>query len=179
MICQLPRVDQRVLALMWLLAESWGRVTPSGTTLPLSLTHDALGALIGARRPTVTLAMRELTERGAVIRQDQGYLLLEAPPHSSGRPDRVRDPAVIGTGASSWAEVSDPRAPAAEAVEGDSSGQYVAIQETVGMLREQHARNAVRFQETLERVRRTRQRCRDSRELLAQQRVSRYQPRSS
>ncbi len=65
-ICQLPRVDQRLLALMWLLAESWGHVTSVGTRLPIALTHDALGALIGARRPTVTLALRELTERGAI-----------------------------------------------------------------------------------------------------------------
>ena len=70
-ICQLPRVDQRVLAMMWLLAESWGRVTAAGTTLPLALTHDALGALVGARRPTVTLALGELTDRGAIVRQDR------------------------------------------------------------------------------------------------------------
>jgi CRP/FNR family cyclic AMP-dependent transcriptional regulator len=28
-ICQLPRVEDRLMALMWLLAEVWGRVTPS------------------------------------------------------------------------------------------------------------------------------------------------------
>lgn len=87
-ICQLPRVDQRLLALMWLLAESWGRVTPAGTTVPLKLTHDALGALIGARRPTVTLALRELSERGAILRQDTGWLLLEPSPGNDG-PDRA------------------------------------------------------------------------------------------
>src|SRR5690242_5158074 len=32
-ICQLPRGEDRVLAMLWLLAESWGRVTSSGTTL--------------------------------------------------------------------------------------------------------------------------------------------------
>ena len=42
-ICQLPRVAERVLGLLWLLAETWGHVTPNGTTLPVSLTHDALG----------------------------------------------------------------------------------------------------------------------------------------
>ena len=78
-ICQLPRVDDRVLAMMWLLAESWGKVTPSGTLLPLQLTHSALGGLIGARRPTVTLALGELTERGAVRRQPDGWLLVKAP----------------------------------------------------------------------------------------------------
>jgi CRP-like cAMP-binding protein len=78
-ICQFPRVDQRLLAMMWLLAETWGHVTTAGTRLPLSLTHDALGALVGARRPTVTLALGELTERGAIVRQESGWLLLEAP----------------------------------------------------------------------------------------------------
>ena len=79
-ICQLPRVADRVQAMLWLLAESFGRVTPSGTRLPLSLTHEVLGALVGARRPTVTLALGELAERGAVVHQDGGWLLLEPPP---------------------------------------------------------------------------------------------------
>ena len=34
--------------MMWLLAESWGQVTSAGTTLPLTLTHDTLGGLVGA-----------------------------------------------------------------------------------------------------------------------------------
>jgi hypothetical protein len=47
--------------------------------LPLALTHETLGGLVGARRPTVTLALRELTERGALVHQSPGWLLLEAP----------------------------------------------------------------------------------------------------
>jgi len=78
-IAQLPRVDQRVLALMWLLAERWGRVTMLGTHLPLSLTHVTIGALIGARRSTVTLALRELVDRGALLKHEQGWLLVEPP----------------------------------------------------------------------------------------------------
>ncbi|MBV9309364.1 MAG: Crp/Fnr family transcriptional regulator [Solirubrobacterales bacterium] len=76
-VCQLPRVADRLLAILWLLSESWGRVTPFGVDLPLALTHDNLGALIGARRPTVTLALKELTGRGAIVRQERGWLLLE------------------------------------------------------------------------------------------------------
>lgn len=79
MICQLPRVDERILALMWLLAESWGQVTPAGTFLPISLTHAALGGLIGARRPTVTLALGNLTNAGVLRRQQRGWLLLGSP----------------------------------------------------------------------------------------------------
>lgn len=79
MICQLPRVDERLLALLWLLAESWGQVTRDGTLLPIALTHAALGGLIGARRPTVTLALGNLTAAGAIQRQPRGWLLLGSP----------------------------------------------------------------------------------------------------
>ena len=78
-ICQLPRVEDRLMALMWLLAESWGRVTPAGIRLPLSLSHEVLGGLVGARRPTVTLALHTLAKRGALIRQQDEWLILEPP----------------------------------------------------------------------------------------------------
>lgn len=77
-ICQLPRVEERILGMLWLLAETWGHVTPNGTTVPVALTHDALGECIGARRPTVSLALKELAERGAVLRHSDGWLLTEA-----------------------------------------------------------------------------------------------------
>jgi CRP/FNR family transcriptional regulator, cyclic AMP receptor protein len=93
-ICQLPRVDQRLLSLLWLLAESWGRVTPAGTAVPLKLTHEALGALIGARRPTITLALRDLSERGAIVRQHEGWLLLERPQEPTERSGPVRFPSL-------------------------------------------------------------------------------------
>ena len=79
MICQLPRVDERIVALMWLLAESWGQVTPAGTFLPIALTHAALGGLIGARRPTVTLALGNLASAGVLRRHQRGWLLLGSP----------------------------------------------------------------------------------------------------
>jgi CRP-like cAMP-binding protein len=79
MICQLPRVDDRLLAVMWLLAQSWGQVTPAGTLLPIGLTHAALGGLVGARRPTVTLALGSLTADGALRREERGWLLLRSP----------------------------------------------------------------------------------------------------
>jgi CRP-like cAMP-binding protein len=79
MICQLQRVEDRVLAMMWLLADSWGRVTPAGTLLAIRLTHQALGELVGARRPTVTLALKQLVDRGALRRQKLGWLLIERP----------------------------------------------------------------------------------------------------
>ncbi len=77
LICQLPRVEERLLEMMWLLAETWGRMTSSGTLLPLTLTHSTLGAMVGAARPTVTLALRDLIERGALVHEQDGWLLLE------------------------------------------------------------------------------------------------------
>lgn len=79
MICQLPRVDERIMALMWLLAESWGQVTTSGTFLPISLTHAALGGMIGARRPTVTLALGNLAGAHLLRRHQRGWLLMGSP----------------------------------------------------------------------------------------------------
>jgi hypothetical protein len=99
MICQLPRVEERVLSILWLLAETWGQVTSRGTVLPLMLTHELIGLLIGARRPTVSLALRDLTEDGALLKQDTGWLLLQHPSGLSGSSRTIDDPRVLpGTG---------------------------------------------------------------------------------
>jgi hypothetical protein len=82
-INQLPRVDQRLVAVMWLLAEKWGYVTPAGTVLPLALTHETLGALTGARRPTITLALTRLTESGQIVKTDAGWLIVAPPPEGA------------------------------------------------------------------------------------------------
>jgi CRP/FNR family cyclic AMP-dependent transcriptional regulator len=79
-ICQLSHVDMRLLALFWHLAERWGRVGADGVVLPLRLGHEALGHLIGAKRPTVTLALRRLSERGLVERRDDGTWTLPSVP---------------------------------------------------------------------------------------------------
>jgi CRP-like cAMP-binding protein len=76
-ISQLGRVDVRLLALLWHLADRWGRMTPYGVTIPLRLTHETLGRLVGAQRPTVTLALRELEENGSVTRSTTGGWLLQ------------------------------------------------------------------------------------------------------
>lgn len=75
-IAQLPRVDTRIMAILWHLAERFGRVTPDGVIVPLRLTHEALGHLIGSQRPTVTLALRELTDTGALQRTPEGAWVL-------------------------------------------------------------------------------------------------------
>ena len=47
-ISQLTRVDRRLKALFWHLAERWGRVGGDGVVIPLALTHSILGQLVGA-----------------------------------------------------------------------------------------------------------------------------------
>jgi CRP/FNR family transcriptional regulator, cyclic AMP receptor protein len=79
-ICQLGRVELRVLSVMWHMAERWGRMSSEGLVLPLRLSHATLGRLIGARRPTVSLALKELTGQGDVARRSDGTWLLLGPP---------------------------------------------------------------------------------------------------
>lgn len=136
-ICQMPRVDDRLMALLWLLANSWGRVTSSGTTLPLHLTHSTLGALIGARRPTVTLALGELTGRGAILSQDPGWLLVESPPEGrSTKTWKVQAPVLDAQTASLWSD-GENRGRAPDEVE-ELAASYRALRDTVSDLRRRH-----------------------------------------
>ena len=79
-ISQLNGVDRRLLALFWQLAERWGRMTPRGVAVPLTLSHRVLAQLVGARRPTVSTALAELAERGEIVRRDDGTWLLGGEP---------------------------------------------------------------------------------------------------
>jgi CRP/FNR family transcriptional regulator, cyclic AMP receptor protein len=72
---QITRIEGRVLVLFWALSERWGVVTPRGVHVKLRLTHEAIGRLVGARRPSVTTALGALAEAGAIERQRDGYLL--------------------------------------------------------------------------------------------------------
>lgn len=60
----LPRVEDRIHALMAHQASRWGHVTPEGTALHLPITHEVLGRLVGSRRPTISLALAALTHQG-------------------------------------------------------------------------------------------------------------------
>jgi CRP/FNR family transcriptional regulator, cyclic AMP receptor protein len=82
-IAHLTRVDDRLLALLWSLAERWGRVVPDGVLVSLRLSHRTLAALIGARRPSVTTALGQLMARGAIERREDGeWILLGSPPEA-------------------------------------------------------------------------------------------------
>ena len=80
-IAHITRVDERLLALLWLLAERWGRVVPGGVLVSLRLPHRTLAGMVGARRPSVTTALGQLMARGAIERrQDGAWVLRGGPP---------------------------------------------------------------------------------------------------
>ena len=79
-ISQLNRVDRRLLALFWHLAERWGRVARDGIAVPLVLSHRLIGELVGARRPTVSTALAELARDGQLVRREDGTWLLTGEP---------------------------------------------------------------------------------------------------
>lgn len=172
-VCQLPRVEDRVMAMLWLLADSWGHVTPGGVRVPLALTHETLGGLVGARRPTVTLALRKLTDDGALVPQDHGWLLVAPPPQPEEPTQRIApvppDEVPIGPWAA-W-----PRGEAQE----DPSITYAELRDTVDRLREQHASERQQTRDRLTRVRTDRVRIIALRKRIVEDALRRRQPPSS
>jgi CRP-like cAMP-binding protein len=81
-ISQITGVERRVEALLWHLAERWGRVGAHGIIVPLPLSHRLIGSLVGARRPTVTGALARLAEADRIARRTDGSWLLPGPPRS-------------------------------------------------------------------------------------------------
>src|SRR6201989_2075945 len=79
-ISQLTRVDRRLKALFWHLAERRGRVSCAAACVPRALPHRTLGQLVGARRPTVSTALSELADRGELVRRPDGSWLLRGDP---------------------------------------------------------------------------------------------------
>lgn len=61
-----PRLEVRITLLLWHLASRWGKVEPGGIRLPLPLTHQLLGRLVGAERPSVSHALARLAHSGLV-----------------------------------------------------------------------------------------------------------------
>jgi CRP-like cAMP-binding protein len=88
-IAHLNRVDRRVLALFWHLADRWGRVTRDGVAVPLTLSHRLIGDMIGARRPTVSTALAQLARDRQIIRREDGTWLLIGEPDTYDRASLV------------------------------------------------------------------------------------------
>ncbi len=79
-IAHYPRIDRRLLMLMWHLADRWGRVTPEGVRISLRLTHQLLADLVASRRPSVTTALQQLAQAGHIPRHGESCILHGEPP---------------------------------------------------------------------------------------------------
>jgi CRP-like cAMP-binding protein len=70
-----PRLEVRLLLLLWHLAARWGKLEPGGVRVPLPLTHILLGRLVGAERPSVTHALKRLAVAGWIKGGEDGWHL--------------------------------------------------------------------------------------------------------
>ncbi len=81
-ISSITGLRRRLLVLLWHLADRFGTVGRGGVTVPVPLTHLTLARLVGASRPSVSTAMKELENEGQLVRvpAGPGFLLLGEPP---------------------------------------------------------------------------------------------------
>lgn len=71
-----PRVDIRIVALLWELAERVGTAVDDETVvLPLPLTHRTLAMIVGCERTSVTSVLGALRRQNLVIRDSGGWIL--------------------------------------------------------------------------------------------------------
>lgn len=84
-IIQQPQLAVRLQLLLWHLADRFGRVHREGVLLPLPLSHELLAQLVGAQRPSVSRALKELERSELVMRRADGsWWLAGEPPFSRG-----------------------------------------------------------------------------------------------
>jgi hypothetical protein len=92
-VAHLRKVETRVHVALWHFADRWGRVLPDGVELRVNLTHALLAEIVAAERPSVTLALSTLRERGLVERDAEQVWHLYGPP--PGELDDVRARVVV------------------------------------------------------------------------------------
>lgn len=86
-IVQEPRLEVRLLAVFALLGDRMGRRTRDGVVVPLPLSQQTLGEVIGASRARTCGALRRLAKRHALVRRpDRTWLLCEEPASSLAHP---------------------------------------------------------------------------------------------
>ncbi len=75
-----PKVDARLLMLLWHMADRWGVLRGGEVLLPAQLPHAVLAELLTARRPTVTTALGTLQQTGRITHTLDGWVLHQPPP---------------------------------------------------------------------------------------------------
>lgn len=90
-ILHVRSATDRVQMTLLLLAESWGEPQDGGSVVPFALTHAQLGRLVGADRPTVSLALRRLRDDGHVdVRPGRRLLVRPLAPAGEDQPAEPR-----------------------------------------------------------------------------------------
>ncbi len=80
-IASIVGVEERILILLWQIAETWGVTKSDGIHLSIQLPHRLLAELVSARRPSVTSALTELQQSGRLASSSDGcWVLLGGPP---------------------------------------------------------------------------------------------------
>lgn len=80
-ISSIVGLEERLLILLWHLAERWGEPTQGGIRIPIRLPHRLLAELVGARRPSVTTALATLQEDKRLVCAPNGrWVLVGDPP---------------------------------------------------------------------------------------------------
>jgi CRP/FNR family transcriptional regulator, cyclic AMP receptor protein len=79
-ISSIVGLEERLLILLWHLAERWGEPAGKGIRIPIGLPHRLLAELVGARRPSVTTALAGLQEEGRLASASNGRWVLRGNP---------------------------------------------------------------------------------------------------
>jgi CRP-like cAMP-binding protein len=73
------RLEERLQLLFRELADRYGRVGPEGVAIDLDLTHELIGHLVGAHRPSISVALGRLEHSGQIRRTGRHWLLPAEP----------------------------------------------------------------------------------------------------
>lgn len=80
-IASIVGIEERLLIMLWHLAERWGEPSAEGIHLSIRIPHRLLAEMVGARRPSVTSALAQLQEAGRLDSGPEGgWILLGDPP---------------------------------------------------------------------------------------------------
>jgi CRP/FNR family transcriptional regulator, cyclic AMP receptor protein len=73
-------IEERLLLLLWHIAERWGETGKDGIRISIRLPHRLLAEMVGARRPSVTTALAELQEAGHLYSTSNSRWVLRGDP---------------------------------------------------------------------------------------------------
>lgn len=80
-IASIVGIEERLLIMLWHLAERWGEPSQEGIHLSIRIPHRLFAEMVGARRPSITSALAGLQEAGRLASgPDGGWILRGDPP---------------------------------------------------------------------------------------------------